>query len=110
MEAKSKTCAKEVFRNASVSTNTNLATSDVASEDALEAGADKSTPRSPFFENYAGDATQAERQGGVARASSGTPLSPAEKAETVDLTLPAKPALELEPSQSQGSHVNGVAV
>ena len=34
--------------------------------------------------------------------------SPAEKAETVDLTLPAKPALELEPSQIQGSHVNGV--
>jgi len=37
-------------------------------------------------------------------------LSPAEKAETVDLTLPAKPALELEPPQSQGSHVNGVGV
>ena len=49
VEAKPKTCAKEVFRNASVSSNTNLATSDVASEDALEAGADKSTSRSPFF-------------------------------------------------------------
>ena len=50
MEAKSKTCAKEIFKNASVSANTNLAASDVASEDALEAGADKSTSRSPFFE------------------------------------------------------------
>ena len=37
-------------------------------------------------------------------------LSPAEKAETVDLTLPAKSALELELPQSQGSHVNGVDV
>jgi hypothetical protein len=83
----------------------------MASEDALEAGADKSTSRSLFFfENYAGDATHAERQGGIARASSRTLLSPAEKAETVDLTLPAKPALELEHSQSQGSHANGVGV
>ena len=35
VEAKPKTCAKETFRNASVPTNTNLATSHVASEDAL---------------------------------------------------------------------------
>jgi hypothetical protein len=43
---------------------------------------------------YACGAIQAERQGVAVRASPRTPLPPREKAETVDLTLPAKPALD----------------
>jgi hypothetical protein len=72
-KSKSKTWAKGIFRNASVSANTDLATPDVASEDALEAAADKSTSRSLFFEKLCWRSHAGGKTGGVARASSRTP-------------------------------------
>lgn len=82
--------AQEIFRNASASTEPNGNPSDMVSNTEHEAGVGASTAKSPFFDTSADTAPKTEGQGDVLR------------------TSPSKPSMDLEQSQSQGSHVNGV--
>jgi E3 ubiquitin-protein ligase RAD18 len=102
VESAPKSNIQEIFRNASPSVNTDGAQSDMTSDTELEAGVGASTAKSPFFDAPVDNVPKTEGQGDMLRPS-GSPMEAA-----LDVTSPAKSSMDLEQSQSQGSHVNGV--
>ena len=99
---------QEIVRSASASLDANGISAEMTSrvEPAPRTSTLTSTSRSPFFETGVADAAEQERQGdiqGDMSMSSSLPIEP-----LADQTSPAKPSVELEQAQSQGSHVNGV--
>ena len=105
-EPKPRTSLQEICRNASTSTDPTGACLERTLQAEPETQTSASTLRSPFFETGVDRVSEPERHSEVRTEESAEVLSPT--GAVVDLTSPAQPSMELEQSQSQGSHVNGV--
>jgi E3 ubiquitin-protein ligase RAD18 len=104
MESRPGTSAQEIFRSASASVDANGASSQMTSQ--AEPGPRTSATKSPFFESAVDSAAEPDRED---EARSQRPMpSPSPWGAVVDLTSTAKPPTEMEQSQSQSSHLNGV--
>ena len=104
VESKPKTSIQEIFRSASALPDASGASLETTSD--REAGIQSSTSRSPYFEAGVDNASEPGRQSDLQTEQSKEVSSPMDA--VVDLNSSTKPAIELEQSQSQGSHVNGV--
>ena len=100
----SKSTVQEVSRSAGASMGSSSPPSDVALDTELVAGGEASTTKSPFFTTPVASAPKTEQQGDMPGPSS----SSTEAVGDATSLSPAKLSMELEQSQSQGSHVNGV--
>ena len=103
-EPKPKTSVQEILRSASALPNASGASFETTS--GREAQVQASTSRSPCFGASVDNASEPGRPG-EQRTEKSTEASSTMEA-VVDLKSRTKPAMELEQSQGQGSHVNGV--
>jgi E3 ubiquitin-protein ligase RAD18 len=103
VESRPGTSTQEV-RRVSASVDANWASPQKGSQ--AEPGPQMSTTKSPFFESAVGSATELDKED---ETRSERPMpSPSPLGAVMDLTSTAKPPTEMEQSQSQSSHLNGV--
>lgn len=104
IESRPGTSTQEIFRSGSAAVNASGASSQMTSQAGL--GPQTSATKSPFFESAVDSAAEPGRED-EARSERPVP-SPSPLGAVVDLTSTTKPPTELEQSQSQSSHLNGV--
>jgi E3 ubiquitin-protein ligase RAD18 len=104
IESRPGTSAQEVFGSASASVDASGTSSQMTSQ--AEPGPQTSATKSPFFESAIDSPAEPDRED-EARSKRPVP-SPSPLGAVVDLTSTTKPPTEMEQSQSQSSHLNGV--
>jgi E3 ubiquitin-protein ligase RAD18 len=104
IESRPRMSAQEIFRSGSAAADTSGTSSQMTSQ--AGPGPQTSATKSPFFESAVDSAAEPGRED-EARSERPVP-SPSPLGAVVDLTSTTKPPTEMEQSQSQSSHLNGV--